>query len=509
MSVTLLVLVSCVSAWQAVRATRAERQAVAERDRAEQEKNRAEASFKMARETVDRFFTQVGDSPQLKAQGMEKFRKDMLQNANEFYERFIREHLDAPEVRRDLGLAYCRLAKIHGVLGEYAAAQTSSEKAINILGELALANKGAAEYQRDLAAAHFGLGVVYFDTGRLDMAEKAYQQALVIQERLVADHGEVAEYRRALATTQNGLGFLRYRAGQYQKAQVSLEQALAAWNQVVGHGADTPEDMHGLASVQQRLGATHAERGESQKAEAMVKGAVSTYQTLVHDHPDVPDYRHSLARAYMALGGLYLNNLRKADKAEAAFEQALRIFEKLAQEHPDVLEYVYEQGHCYEALAMDAQLGGRLDTALTRGEKATEILERVVSRGYSQARGDLVDSRIGHATVLAARGDHARAVDEVNVVAQQDNLKPANLYNITCTFALSSAAAEKDAKLAAADRIRLKAQYTDRAMEFLRQAVAKGFQDTASLKNDPDLACLRSREDFQKLLQEAERKSAR
>ena len=135
MSVTLLVLVSCVSAWQAVRATRAERQAVAERDRAEQEKNRAEASFKMARETVDRFFTQVGDSPQLKAQGMEKFRKDMLQNANEFYERFIREHLDAPEVRRDLGLAYCRLAKIHGVLGEYAAAQTSSEKAINILGE--------------------------------------------------------------------------------------------------------------------------------------------------------------------------------------------------------------------------------------------------------------------------------------------------------------------------------------------------------------------------------------
>src|SRR5262249_11999668 len=109
--IVLLVLAAGMSTWQAVRATRAERQALAERDRAEQEKNRAEASFRMARDTVDRFFTQVGESRQLKAQGMEKFRKDMLQNARDFYDRFIREHLDAPEVRHDLGLAYLRLAK--------------------------------------------------------------------------------------------------------------------------------------------------------------------------------------------------------------------------------------------------------------------------------------------------------------------------------------------------------------------------------------------------------------
>src|SRR5262249_37159286 len=83
--VALLVLAAGVSTWQAVRATRAEGRALIERDRAEQEKGRAEAGFRMARDTVDRFFTQVGDSPQLKAQGLEKFRKDLLQNAKEFY----------------------------------------------------------------------------------------------------------------------------------------------------------------------------------------------------------------------------------------------------------------------------------------------------------------------------------------------------------------------------------------------------------------------------------------
>jgi hypothetical protein len=44
-------------------------------------------------------------------------------------------------------------------------------------------------------------------------------------------------------------------------------------------------------------------------------------------------------------------------------------------------------------------------------------------------------------------------------------------------------------------------------MDFLRQAVAEGYQDTRLLNGDPDLASLRSREDFQKLVREVERKS--
>jgi hypothetical protein len=78
---------------------------------------------------------------------------------------------------------------------------------------------------------------------------------------------------------------------------------------------------------------------------------------------------------------------------------------------------------------------------------------------------------------------------------------------VNCVFALSSAAAENDGKLAPTDRTRLKAQYADRAMDFLRLAVAEGYQDASVLKGDPALAPLHSREDFQRLVQEVERKS--
>jgi tetratricopeptide (TPR) repeat protein len=498
----LLVLAACVSTWQAVRATRAERQALAERDR-------AEASFQMARDTVDRFFTQVGESPKLKAQGMEKFRRDLLQNAKEFYERFIRQQLDAPQVRHDLGLAHYRLAKIQEVLGDFAAAEALSEKAIEILGELARTHADVVDYHRDLAASHFELGAVYSDRGRFEKADSAYQQALAIQEKLAEDHPQTAEYRRALATTQAGLGALYLRAGPYEKAQASLEKGLATWTQLVGTNSPVQEDRYGLASAQQRLGSAYVQRGQSEKAQAMLKEAASTYQALVADYPDIPEYRHSLGHTYRALGGVYFNNLRQLEKAQAAQEQALQVYEKLAQEHPDVWEYACELARCHYNLALGAQAAGRLDAALTSGDKAVEILQQVVGKGYGEVRADLFDVWLLRAFVLAGRCDHARATKEANAVARQEGLGNVNHYNIACVFALSSAAAEKDSNLSPADRTRLKAQYADRAIEFLRQAVSKGYQNAASLKTDPDLAALRSREDFKKLVQEVEQKSTK
>jgi tetratricopeptide (TPR) repeat protein len=363
------------------------------------------------------------------------------------------------------------------------------------------------DYQRDLAASHFELGAVSFDVGRFDQAEAAYQRALAIQTKLAADHPAVAEYRRALATTQNALGSLCVRAGQYDKAHESLEKGLAIWTQLVGNDAHVPEDRHGLASAQLMLGLAYGHRGQFEKSEAMLKEAARTYHALVADCPDVPEYRESLGRTYKALGGHYYHGMRHAEKADAAHRQALQIYEKLVQEHPDVWDYAYQLGRCYLRLAMDAQLSRRWDAMLTNDEKAIEILEHLVGRGYRQVRSDLLDARILHATMLAARGEHVRATNDANAVARQEGVSPNNHYNIGCVFALSSAAAENDGKLAPADRTRLKAQYADRAVDFLRQAVAEGYQVTPALKGDPDLASLRSREDFQKLVRVVERKS--
>jgi hypothetical protein len=70
----------------------------------------------------------------------------------------------------------------------------------------------------------------------------------------------------------------------------------------------------------------------------------------------------------------------------------------------------------------------------------------------------------------------------------------------------SSALAAKDAKLADADRKRLAETYAARAVQMLRRAVERGWSDIVQLRTGAVFAPLRSRDDFQKLVAEIEKK---
>jgi hypothetical protein len=58
-----------------------------------------------------------------------------------------------------------------------------------------------------------------------------------------------------------------------------------------------------------------------------------------------------------------------------------------------------------------------------------------------------------------------------------------------------------------ADAVRLVKEEADRGMDWLKRAVAAGYNDAAHMKKDKDLDALRDREDFKKLLAELEGKA--
>jgi hypothetical protein len=78
------------------------------------------------------------------------------------------------------------------------------------------------------------------------------------------------------------------------------------------------------------------------------------------------------------------------------------------------------------------------------------------------------------------------------------------LYIAACDMARCAAFIEKDQSkpidLGNAER----GQYATRAVQFLREAIKRGFNNIQKLKSSPDLALLRNRDDFQKLLKELE-----
>jgi serine/threonine protein kinase len=499
--VVVLVLATAVSTWQAIRATR--------------ERDRAAASFRMARDAVDQLFTRVSQSPKLKAQGMEKFRKDLLQDAKGFYERFIREQFDDPAVRYDLGLAQYRLGEIHRELGDNAAAEESLTKAILLLGERVHEQPDVAEYQRDLAAGYATLGLAIVDTTRWEKAEAAFEQALAIQEKQAEAYPQAAEYRYALAKTYRESGEMYHRVHQPDSAAKRYQQALNILSKLV---QDHPLAEHEalLAKTQMNLGMLCLLRGWPNEAETALMEAQRSYGRLVRGGPDVlPEYWQYLARSHALLGWAYRDQaeIDKAEaakrqahleRAESAQRQALEIFEKLAKEHPDVTEHAYDVGRCYFELAITADHAGQFPTALLQFDKAIEILEGAMSRGYHDARRTILGARLLRAGMRAGRGDHVRATAEAEAVARLGDMLPGNFYDIACVFSRASAAVDHDDKLSPADRTRLKTRYAEQAMDFLRQAVGKGWRHPQKLKTDPDIEALRTRADFRKLLADLE-----
>jgi tetratricopeptide (TPR) repeat protein len=504
--VVFLVLAAAVSTWQAVRATLAGQRAVEAGQRAMEERDRAEASFRMARDAVDRLFTQVSQSPKLKAHAMEKFRKDLVQNAKEFYERFIREQFDAPGVRYDLGLAHHRLAEIHRELGDYRAAEDASAKAIAAFDDLAHAQPDMAEYERDLAASYATLGLVYSNTARSEKAKEAYQQALAIQQKQAAANPDTPEHRYTLAKTYSALGLVHQNADRPESAATMCQQAQDILSKLVQDYPNVSAYQSLLAATQVNLGQVYIIKGWHVKAETALKEAKGIYGKLVQGGAEVlPEDRQSLARSHALLGMAY-NGLTRTTKAADELQQALRIFEKLAQEHPDVVEYAYDVGRCRIELGRTADRGGRPQVALEEYAKAIEIMEQAGDKGYLRARIMLLDTRINRAAVLAKLGDHERATEEAEAAVRQGDLRAVHVYNAACAFSLASTAADHDTKLSPTDRNRLTARYADRAMHYLRQAIAKGWRNPSVIKEDSDLDPLRAREDFQKLLADLEAK---
>jgi tetratricopeptide (TPR) repeat protein len=221
----------------------------------------------------------------------------------------------------------------------------------------------------------------------------------------------------------------------------------------------------------------------------------------------VPEYQENLAFTHKSLGNVHLLAGQRA-QAEADTRRGLQIWQKLAREHPDVPLYAARVGSSYEGLAVVQGAQGKLDAALESLDKAIEALERFLERQprSPQERLVLTNARINRLNGFAMRGDHARAVREAEAIAGNEELNSVHLYNMVCLHSRCATAAGKDAKLPQAERTMLQEQYAARAIEYLRQAVAKGYQNLPLIKSDSDLNPLRGREDFKKLVEEAEKK---
>ena len=381
--------------------------------RARRQRDCAEESSRQAREAVNQFFTRVREERLLNQPGLHLLRKTLLQDAQRFYEQFLKGHRADPALCAELAAASSHLARITGEIGSPAQAVPQFEQAVALWESLVADRPREAAYQEELAHTLNDLGAVLARReGRHDEALRTFRRAQDLLEPGPAADPRSVSRRRELSRLLQNIAPLQHAEGEPEEAIQSLDRSLAIESQLAAEDPQSLDPRIAMARARSLLGQVLVEQpaGLEPALEACQK-AVEILEAVTRDHPELADPSYRLA--------LYLEDLNvvqqlagKLDSALKSLHQAVEILERLDRQHPSVLEY---QGGLASIYNMLSELHRRrLEPAdsLAIGQKARTWLERLVAEHPQDidSRIDLAKAHNNIARTLQQMGDPVEAL---------------------------------------------------------------------------------------------------
>jgi serine/threonine protein kinase len=404
------------------------------------------------------------------------------------------------------------------------------------------------------------LGTSYWFLGEDRNAADHFRRARAIfTERLGPDHPDTLESMHSLADVDAALGD-ESEAFQLREETLALRTArlgpghldtlrsrlaLARSYSILNRPNDALElDSPTLALMEARLGLEHSEtlramshlakdyrdlRRFTEAAALLEKSLAIQQRTLGRDHLETLSGMIRLADAY--------NDLKRHAEAAALREEALVLQRrKLPADHPELLSSMYSLANAYgflerysdalklhgEVLALrKAKFGPDHPSVLwsiwgvtaqlfrlNRPAEAMPMIEEVVERAVRlKVQPDLVGLLNNQSRYFQKTRDAGGCRRTAELWEKLRRTDARSLYNAGCYRAVTAAMLRATGKTPdAALEARAEA---DRAMAWLRQAIAAGYDNVELMKKDTDLDALRDREDFQRLLAEQEHRAAR
>jgi tetratricopeptide (TPR) repeat protein len=433
--------------------------ALAAEQRAAHERERAEANFKQAKEAIDEFYVRfskgLADQP-----GAHQVRKELLDTALKFYERFLEEHGHDPGLRAELAITHWRVAHIHRELGESQAALTSFKRGMALQEQLVTEFPDVLKYREDLAATCNGMGMLVGSMGDLPEGIRLIERAVQIREQaakaqpddeatysdvggawnnlgvLLDEQGEsqraLAAHKRALeirtelvrrrpkhhvymselGMSHNNLGAWYWRVNDDATSRHHYEQALEIrtrlhkqYPQAQGYTSELAKTHHNLALL--------CVRGR-QAAEAVrhSEAARDLGHELAAGHPAVPRYRNDLADALRGLG-IGLHALEKLEGSRAAFKHCYELRDALVAEYPANTEYLRYLGQAALNYGAICQKLKKFEDALAPAERAVSVYDSLLksSADDESLRSSLASACNNLGAIRTDSGDPARALE--------------------------------------------------------------------------------------------------
>jgi serine/threonine-protein kinase len=513
---------------------------------------RERAQFNLAMDAFKLFHSEVSEDLLLKEKQFEKPRIRLLHGAADFYgklEDLLHGRTDRPS-RVALGTAYERLGELIDVIGSKIEALALQRKSLTVRRVLADDPQADTATRADLARSLLAVGSLEQATGELAEAYVSFQEAQQLAAELATTAGPTDSVPEVLALSLRRIGELQAQTGKPDEALQSLERALVIQQKLADAKPDVPQFLSDVASIHDKIGWLLRQSGRPAEALASYEQASAILQKLADADPSVTQFQSNLARTYNDIGRLMYQTGRPVE-ALAACARASVIFQNLVDTNASVTQFQSDLAECQNTTAWLLKRNGKLTEALHEFERELAIRQKLVDANPSvtQFQSDLATSYSDICTLLRSAGNPAEALSAsaralaiqqklvdtnpsvtqfqsnlantyLNIGALRQNARQTaeavasfrqaiatyerlrtqrvfDMYNCACAYSLlSGVAVERGSGMTAAEGPPM----GDRAMQWLRRAIAAGYGNIANMRTDSDLDPLRSRSDFQLLL---------
>ena len=159
------------------RAEASQQEALRQQAEAVRHQKVAEANFQLARRAVDDYLGRVSENRLLRVAGLQPLRKQLLESALSYYQGFLNERKDDPSLRKDLAMAYSRIAGITAEIGSKREAAKLLDNALDIRKTLQAADPERPGPKLDLVDHYLSASTLQRQLGEFDAAKKSCQEA--------------------------------------------------------------------------------------------------------------------------------------------------------------------------------------------------------------------------------------------------------------------------------------------------------------------------------------------
>jgi serine/threonine protein kinase/tetratricopeptide (TPR) repeat protein len=342
-----------------------------ERDKAVEERRRAERHLKRARESIDEL-AMLSDKLWLNPQ-MNKTGRTLLEKVLTFYQAVLKDESQDPVVR-------LRTAQVYGK-------------------------------------------VAYFrhTVGQWDKAVEAFQEQSSLLERLLSEEPNDTQCRLRLGESLSSRAHVLRDMGKTQQAREAYRKAAKLEEEVSAALPADPSRQASLANIFLNYATVLSPASDAQEIERLLARAVELTKSALKANPDSKWYQHNLALCLEGQATAYWNQGQRAQAEEAA-RASIDIYERLRK--VGRLDRWTERylGRGYKGLGLIVAGRGRFVEADKLYNQAAEILSRLVKDYPDGAhwRGDLVSTRACQARVQEALGNYDKALERYRQGLQID-----------------------------------------------------------------------------------------